>query len=257
MSLVAGIDVGSTSTKAFLINGLETFHLIRPTGWSPRDTGTAILEELLQRSGFSKDQLQKIVVTGYGRVSLTFADKSVTEISCHARGAAYLVPGLDTIIDIGGQDSKVIKVNSSGQVLDFFMNDKCAAGTGRFLQVMAHALGLDVSDLGNLPPVKPVTISNMCTVFAESEVIGLLAQGAAKESIVSGLHLAIAKRISSMVHKFGNSNKIVFTGGVALNQGVQRSLEQELGMKVYVPEKCQLAGALGAALIAQDLALKN
>jgi predicted CoA-substrate-specific enzyme activase len=227
--------------------------MIRPTGWNPRDTGTAILEDLLLTTGFNKDELQKIVATGYGRISLTFADKCVTEITCHARGAAYLVPGIDTIIDIGGQDSKVIKVNSSGQVLDFSMNDKCAAGTGRFLQVMANALGFDVSDLGTPSPVQLVTISNMCTVFAESEVIGLLAQGVAKESIVSGLHQAIARRISAMVHKFENNSKIVFTGGVALNRGVHRSLEQELAKTIYVPEECQLAGALGAALIAQDL----
>jgi predicted CoA-substrate-specific enzyme activase len=257
MSLVAGIDVGSTSTKAVLLNGSENHHLIRPTGWSPRDAGTAILDDLLKISGFSKNQLKKIVATGYGRVSLSFADKAVTEITCHARGAAYLVPGLDTIIDIGGQDSKLIKVNSFGQVLDFFMNDKCAAGTGRFLQIMANALGFDVSDLGNLPPEEPVTISNMCTVFAESEVIGLLAQGVPKNAIVAGLHQAIARRISSMVRKLGNYDRIVFTGGVALNRGVHQCLENELSKTVYVPAECQLAGALGAALIAQDLLRKD
>jgi len=254
MSLVAGIDVGSTSTKVVLLAGKKMDKLVRPTGWSPRDAGTEGLNELMAKTGYVREDLKMIVATGYGRISLSFADKTVTEISCHGRGAAFLVPGIDTIVDIGGQDSKVIKINSSGKVLDFAMNDKCAAGTGRFLQVMAHAMGLDVSELGDFHRAESsVAISNMCTVFAESEVIGLLAQGVSKEGIVSGLHRAVARRIASMISKLGPCEKAAFTGGVALNSGVRQSLESELGKSVIVPKDCQFAGAIGAALMAQEM----
>ncbi|MCR6545193.1 acyl-CoA dehydratase activase [Dehalobacterium formicoaceticum] len=247
-----GVDVGSTSTKIVLLKQGEIHYKIRPTGWSPRDAAHQILEELLQEQALSREEIDFIVATGYGRVAITYAHKAVTEITCHGRGAAFLVPETDTIIDIGGQDSKVIKITPQGKVMDFMMNDKCAAGTGRFLGVMAAALGLDVDDLGKFQDVKPASITNMCTVFAESEVIGLLAQGTPKDAIISGLHQAIARRVAAMVKKRGSYEKVVFTGGVALNQGVCRSLEKELGTKILVPEYCQIAGAIGAALIGQD-----
>ncbi|MEL7564106.1 MAG: acyl-CoA dehydratase activase [Dehalobacterium sp.] len=253
MPIIVGVDVGSTSTKIVLLTKGEFHYKIRPTGWSPRDAGNNILEELLKEYSLTREEIDFIVATGYGRVAISYADKVVTEITCHGRGAAFLVPGTDTIIDIGGQDSKVIKITPAGKVLDFMMNDKCAAGTGRFLGVMAGALGLDVDELGKFQSSKPAVISNMCTVFAESEVIGLLAQGTAKDAIVSGLHGAIARRIGSMVKKMGDYGKVAFTGGVALNEGVCRSLEKELGTKILVPEHCQIAGAVGAALIGQDL----
>ncbi|MGI6679190.1 MAG: acyl-CoA dehydratase activase [Dehalobacterium sp.] len=252
MAITIGIDVGSTSTKIVLLNEDQLHYLIRPTGWSPRDAAQEILEELLQGQALTRADIDYIVATGYGRIAITYADKEVTEITCHGRGAAFLVPEGDTIIDIGGQDSKVIKITSQGKVLDFMMNDKCAAGTGRFLGVMAVALGLDVDELGKFQDVKPAPITNMCTVFAESEVIGLLAQGTPKDAIVSGLHQAIARRVAAMVKKMGSYEKVVFTGGVALNQGVCRSLEKELGTKIIVPEYCQIAGAIGAALIGQE-----
>jgi len=215
----------------------------------------------LQRSASTgrifPEQIDFIVATGYGRVSIDFADRVVTEITCHARGAAYLVPGTDLVIDIGGQDSKVIRINEQGQVLDFAMNDKCAAGTGRFLQVIAAALGVDVSELAALSAGKtPLTLNSMCTVFAESEVISLISQGKEKGEIIAGLHQSIARRIASMVQRMGSLNRITFTGGVARNEGVRKSLEQQIGVPVLVPDDCQMAGAIGAALIAQDFCRK-
>lgn len=251
MSIVAGVDVGSTATKVVLLQEQALHHLVLPTGWSPREAAEQGVAGALTAAGLERHQLGYLVATGYGRM-IAEADKVVTEITCHARGAAYLAPSADTVVDIGGQDSKVIKISPNGKVLDFAMNDKCAAGTGRFLQVMATALGVDVSQLGDFQLSQPIAITNMCTVFAESEVIGLLARGADKGSIIAGLHEAIARRIGAMVRKLGPYQTVVFTGGVALNAGVRRSLEQELATKVIVPEHCQLAGAIGAALIAQD-----
>lgn len=256
--LAVGIDVGSTATKAVLLDGQGLHYVIRPTGWSPRQVGSDAMNELLQQLGYDPQKVDIVVATGYGRNALAWADKTVTEITCHARGAAYLVPGCDLVVDIGGQDSKVIKIDEHGKVIDFMMNDKCAAGTGRFLQVMAAALGLDVGELArSAANDKPASINNMCTVFAESEVIGLLAQGVRKSSIVAGLHASIAKRIASMINRVGIGNKIAFTGGVALNEGVQKSLAKELGVSLAVPAECQLVGALGAALIGQEQLLNT
>ena len=255
--LTAGIDIGSMSTKAVIFNGQSYYKAITPTGWSPRHAAEQVFNDLLKQSEHSPDQIDFIVATGYGRISIDFADRVVTEITCHARGAAYLVPGTDLVIDIGGQDSKVIRINEQGQVLDFAMNDKCAAGTGRFLQVIAAALGVDVSELAALSAGKtPLTLNSMCTVFAESEVISLISQGKEKGEIIAGLHQSIARRITSMVQRMGALNRITFTGGVARNEGVRKSLEQQIGIPVLVPEDCQMAGAIGAALIAQDFCRK-
>lgn len=252
MPVTIGVDVGSTSTKIVLLEKGEMYSKIRPTGWSPRDVGHQILKQILEDHFLTLKEIDCIVATGYGRVAINYAHKAITEITCHGRGAAFLMPGVDTIIDIGGQDSKIIKVAPDGKVLDFRMNDKCAAGTGRFLSIMANALGLDVDELGRFQAAKPAVISNMCTVFAESEVIGLLARDTAKDAIVSGLHQAVAQRISSMIKKMGSYHVVTFTGGVALNAGVHRCLEKELGTRILVSEHCQIAGALGAALIGQD-----
>lgn len=252
--LVAGIDIGSMSTKAVIYNGAGFVKTISPTGWSPRQAAQETYSKLLDQSEYTPDQIDYLVATGYGRVSIDFADRVVTEITCHARGAAYLLPGTNLVIDIGGQDSKVIKINDRGQVLDFAMNDKCAAGTGRFLQVIAAAIGVDVSDLASLSAgQRPVALTSMCTVFAESEVISLLTQGKTKGEIIAGLHQSIARRIAGMAQRMGNLNRITFTGGVARNDGVRASLEEQLGVPVRVPKNCQLAGAIGAALIARDL----
>lgn len=256
--IVVGIDVGSVSTKAVLMDEEKIIKQITPTGWSPKQAGADIFEQLLKQVGYSQDQVDCVVGTGYGRISLQFADKVVTEITCHARGAAYLDPQSGLVIDIGGQDSKVIKIDSDGRVLNFLMNDKCAAGTGRFLQVIANAVGVDVSELAGLSDGQnPIPINSMCTVFAESEVIGLLAEGKTKGAIVAGIHLSIARRIANMAKRLGPADKVTFTGGVAKNDGVRLSLQKELGVPVFVPGDCQITGAIGAALIGRDLILRQ
>lgn len=251
----AGIDVGSMTAKAVLLTEDGWQGLIRPTGVSPRKAGQEVFEELLEKAGLLRNQIDYVIGTGYGRVSMDFIDTAITEITCHARGAHHLVDGVDMVIDIGGQDSKAIRVNGGGRVLDFAMNDKCAAGTGRFLQVMATALGVDVSELAKLSRgAEPMAISSMCTVFAESEVISLLAQGVGKERIIAGIHSSVARRVAGMAQRLGTGSKVVFTGGVALNEGVRGYLSRELGSEVIVVPGSQMAGALGAALLAWDKA---
>lgn len=249
MMIVVGIDLGSVAAKGVLLNGDKFYKTVLPTGWSPRDAGRELLNELLRQSGLERPRVDRIVVTGYGRVAFEEADRKVTEISCHARGVAYLLNGVRTIVDIGGQDSKVIRIDEHGKVLDFAMNDKCAAGTGRFLQVMATTLGTDVSRLGELEvPGEHVTVNSMCTVFAESEIIGLLARGMPTGGIIAGLHQSVGKRVASMARRLGIKEKVAFTGGVALNKGVERTLVEELDCPVVTLEDCQFTGALGAAL---------
>jgi predicted CoA-substrate-specific enzyme activase len=246
-----GIDIGSIATKGVLIKDQSYYRVILPTGWNPRAAGHEAIAKLLALSGVERHGVESVVVTGYGRVAFDSADRIVTEIKCHARGVSHLYPEVRTIIDIGGQDSKVIQLGSSGQVVDFAMNDKCAAGTGRFLQVMATALGLEVSELGNVEdPNKLLAVSSMCTVFAESEIVGLLARGNPKEGIIAGLHQSVGKRVAAMARRMGVKPQVAFTGGVALNRGVKRALEEELECSVMVVESCQYTGALGAALLA-------
>ncbi|TEB07531.1 R-phenyllactate dehydratase activator [Pelotomaculum schinkii] len=251
--ITVGIDVGSITTKAVLLNGTTWQSLLLPTGCSPRDAGKSVFEQILDRASLSPADVDCVVGTGYGRISLPFIDKAITEITCHARGALHLVNGTDMVIDIGGQDSKVIMIDEQGRVINFAMNDKCAAGTGRFLQVMAAVLGADVSDLADLARgAEPVQISSMCTVFAESEVVSLLAQGVSKERIISGIHRSVAGRVASMAGRLGRGRRITFTGGVARNGGVREFLARELGQEVTVAPEPQMAGAIGAALLARD-----
>jgi len=253
--ITVGIDVGSITTKAVLLNGDQWQSLVLPTGWSPRDTGQSAFELILAKSNLTREDISYVVGTGYGRISLPFIDKAITEITCHARGAQHLVNGTDMVIDIGGQDSKVILIDEKGNVVNFVMNDKCAAGTGRFLQVMAAVLGADVSELAALAKgAEPVQISSMCTVFAESEVVSLLAQGIPKERIIAGIHRSVASRVVSMAERLGRGERITFTGGVARNDGVRAFLAKELGREVTVAPEPELAGALGAALLARDRA---
>lgn len=251
--ITVGIDVGSITTKAVLLNDMTWQSLLLPTGCSPRDAGISIYDEILGKAGLSPADVNYVIGTGYGRISLPFIDKVITEITCHARGALHLVSGTNMVIDIGGQDSKVILIDEEGSVINFAMNDKCAAGTGRFLQVMAAVLGADVSELADLARgAEPVQISSMCTVFAESEVISLLAQGVPKERIIAGIHRSVASRVASMTERLGRGKRITFTGGVARNEGVKEFLARELGQDITVAPDPQLAGALGAALLARD-----
>jgi predicted CoA-substrate-specific enzyme activase len=252
----AGVDIGSRSSKAVVVNqdNKVVGDALIDTDVIPSRSGRQVLEQALARARVDWSQLKGIVATGYGRVQADFAHKTITEISCHAQGVHATDNRIRTIIDIGGQDSKVIKLDETGRVVDFAMNDRCAAGTGKFLEVMSRALGASLDEFAKLyfKSRQPCGISSVCTVFAESEVISLLAEGHQRENIIAGLHQAVAKRVANMALRLGVEQKIGFTGGVAKNQGMVRALEQELGSKFcrlkYNP---QMIGALGAAIIAR------
>ena len=249
---VAGIDIGSTMVKAVLYNGSQYRALLTISGWNPKKIASDLLTSLCNENGlFAHPPI--IATTGYGRRCLDTATISPTEISCHAAGARFLVPGCRFVIDIGGQDAKGIQLSVGGDVEDFVMNDKCAAGTGRFLSTMGAALGIHVDKLAKYATgVEPHRINSMCTVFAESEVIGLINQGVSREAIVAGIDASIARRTASMVAGLNPQPPIVFTGGVAQNGDIVARLENELRQMVVVPRDGIYAGALGAALLAWE-----
>ena len=259
-SYVAGIDVGSSVTKGvLLLDGKPISKYMLPTGTDLGTTAEKCIGQLLHSEGLTEKNLSYAVSTGYGRAQVEAADRTVTEITCHGRGAKALVPRAGLVIDIGGQDSKVIRLDEDGMVEDFVMNDKCAAGTGRFLEVMAERLGASLLDFGRMwkAAKKPVNISSTCTVFAESEVISLLSGGIAPEPIIRGLCDAVADRLLGMVHRVGIVPDIVMTGGVSKNSGVKLSLEKKLSQRVLVPAASQYAGAYGAAIIGYELAQRD
>lgn len=245
-----GIDIGSVCTKAAAFDGENIWKCMIATGWNPREAGKEVYDKLLAENAIPSSEVAAVVATGYGRVSLPFADKKVTEITCHGRGAAYLADATRTIIDVGGQDSKAISIDEKGNVLEFIMNDKCAAGTGRFLQVMAGVLETEVDCLEQLArDTEPRDINSMCAVFAESEVISLLAQGAAKEAIASGILHSISNKIMHIANRVNIKDEILFTGGVARNSFIRQVLSKKLKTEVHYHEDSQYAGAIGAALI--------
>lgn len=250
-NIFVGIDLGSTTVKAVALNGKIITSAIMPTGANPRKTGETVLDRVIAKS---KGDVKKIVATGYGRVSFS-ADNVISEITAHARGGHSLFPGARTIIDIGGQDSKITRLNEEGMVVDFAMNDKCAAGTGRFIENTARALevSLLVFSKKSLASQAPAKINSMCTVFAESEVISLLAQGASLEDVSAGVHASVAQRIKAMVERVGITKEVIFTGGAAKSTAMKKALEDSLGVKLTVPEEPQIVGALGAAIIAKIL----
>ncbi|MCD8300999.1 MAG: acyl-CoA dehydratase activase [Clostridiales bacterium] len=249
---IMGIDSGSTSTNAVIINEKKEIlaSAVLRTGARSSESAQRILKQVLSQAGLELPDLSSIVSTGYGRVSIPFADRNVTEISCHGRGAYFLNPKVRTILDIGGQDSKAIKLNEQGEVVDFVMNDKCAAGTGRFLEMMAATLEVDISELGplSLKSKEDVEISSMCTVFAESEVISLIAQNKETSDIAHGVHKAIAGKAMSLIRRVNPEPVYMMTGGVAKNPGVVRVLEEMLRTPLYIYEEPEIVGALGAAL---------
>jgi len=250
-----GIDIGAVSAKAIILrDSCMIAQVVMDTGSNIERVADKVVQGVLEKAKINFKNLKGIVATGYGRISVPFADKKVTEITCHARGVYHLIPEVRTIIDIGGQDSKGMRVDEKGNVIDFVMNDKCAAGTGRFLEVMANALELKVDDLGliSLESKNPCRISSVCTVFAESEVVSLRAEGKAREDIIAGIHKSIASRIGAMMSQIGHEELVVLTGGVAKNRGVIKALEDELNTSMSIPENPQITGALGAALIASD-----
>jgi predicted CoA-substrate-specific enzyme activase len=255
MSLTAGIDIGSITAKAAILRGNELLGTrVIFTGYNAEAAGRRVFEELLAELGLAPAAVIRIVATGYGRKSVTIADRAVTEIMCHAAGARYLDPSIRSLIDIGGQDSKAVVMDENGRVTNFTMNDKCAAGTGRFLEVMARALEADLDEFGalSLRAERPSKISSLCTVFAESEVISLIAKGETRENIIAGIHEAIASRVSAMANRIGLIAPILMTGGVARNIGVVRALEKVIGMPVAVSPRAQVAGAIGAAWLARE-----
>ena len=250
----AGVDSGSASTDAVVLNRECQIigSAVLPTGPGAASGAKKALDYALANAGLSLSDLDAIVTTGYGRKTVGVSDTSVTEITCHARGAHFLYPKARTVIDIGGQDSKVIRIDETGAVINFVMNDKCAAGTGRFLDMMARTMELDLSDMSEMGLCweHEVPISSMCTVFAESEVVSLIAQNTLSADIIHGLNMAVAGKTVSLVHRIGGQPPFSMTGGVAQNKGVVRALEEKIGEKIFVPDQAQLCGALGAALIA-------
>lgn len=245
-----GIDIGSVGTKGILFDGEIVDQVVMPTGWSPKETGADALNKLLDENNLIEKDIEKVVATGYGRVSADFADKVVTEITCHAKGGYFLDKRTRTIIDIGGQDSKAISIDEQGNVQDFIMNDKCAAGTGKFLEVMINSLGEDINQLDQLTEnTEPQEINSMCTVFAESEVISLLSQGASKESVALGIVEAIVDRAQVLLSKVPINDQILFTGGLAKSERIRKVLSNKLEREIITFSNSQLAGALGAAVI--------
>jgi predicted CoA-substrate-specific enzyme activase len=253
--ITVGIDIGSITAKAAVLDeGQLKGTVVMGTGYDAIAASEAGFQKVLVISGYETQQVDFVISTGYGRKSVSFADKSVTEISCHAAGAHFANPHVKSVIDIGGQDSKVMTVSPQGKVLDFAMNDKCAAGTGRFLEVMARALEVDLEKMGeiSLKSESPATISSLCTVFAESEVISLIAKGEKRENIVAGIHASIGARVVAMAGRLGLKSPVMMTGGVAKNIGLVRMLEEKLNLPVEISEHAQVLGAIGAALIAQQ-----
>ena len=251
---VCGIDVGAATAKAVILSNSKTIsYSILPTGYSVSLAVDNVVKEAVRKNKLRIAKLDFVVSTGYGRHSVTFANKAVTEIICHARGANFLLPSVRTVVDIGGQDSKVITLDEDGNVTNFTMNDKCAAGTGRFIEVMASVLEVPLEDMGkvSLTSQKPSSINSTCTVFAESEVVSLRAQGELRENLIAGIHKAIASRVAIMGRSIGFQRDVAFTGGVAKNTAVKRFLEDIIGLEIVVPEEPQIIGALGAALMAK------
>lgn len=251
--ITVGIDIGSITAKAAVLKDNEIIAVrIMNTGYNAKNSGDILFEGIVSGLGLNPSDIHGIVATGYGRKSIAFANQAITEITCHAAGARYLNQDVRSVIDIGGQDSKVIVLDETGRVKDFAMNDKCAAGTGRFLEVMARALEVDIADFGSLSLAakKPSSISSLCTVFAESEVISLISKGESRENIIAGIHDSIAARVASMAGRIRWMAPVMMTGGVAKNSGVVLSLEKKIGYPILVSPNAQFTGAIGAAIIA-------
>ncbi|MEM0357058.1 MAG: acyl-CoA dehydratase activase [Candidatus Bathyarchaeia archaeon] len=253
--MYVGIDAGASATKVVIINEEETIlsYTIVPSGVNFKASSENALKKVLEELKLAKKDIAYIVSTGYGR-ELVESNAVYSEITCISRGVYKLYPSVRTIIDIGGQDSKAIKVDENGRVLDFVMNDKCAAGTGRFLEVMASILGKPIEELSALhfKALNPVKISSTCTVFAESEVISYMSRGCKIEDVIAGLHNAIAERIFTMSSRIGFEKEIAFTGGVAKNLGFVEALSKKIGVKPLLPKEPQIMCAYGAAILAKQ-----
>jgi len=258
--LTLGLDIGSVACKCIILkDGQE----IIARAVVPLGTGTSgpqkVFQDALDVQNLTRADISRILVTGYGRFTFDDTDSQKSELSCHAKGISFLLPSVRTIIDIGGQDIKVLRVNAKAMLENFSMNDKCAAGTGKFLDVMAGILNVKTRELGKIgeEATHEVSISNTCTVFAESEVISKLSTGVKIRDLVAGIHRSVAKRVATLAYRNGIVKDVAMSGGVALNKGVARALSQELKTEILVHEDCQLAGALGAALLAREEMIKG
>ncbi len=256
MAVTAGVDIGSTTSKALLLKGDDILvSVIGQSSTNPAKTAREVYDRCLTEAGIKEEDVDYVVGTGYGRAKVPFAHTNVSEISCHGKGAHFFLTDVRTVVDIGGQDTKAIMVDDKGNLLDFAMNDKCAAGTGRFLEMMVRTLEIELSELADLhfQEGEPCTIGNMCSVFAESEVINLVNEGTSLPRIIKGLHISLASRIAALTKRMGVEPELVITGGVAKNKGVIDALQKKLNLKPRsLPENIdpQIIGALGAAIIA-------
>jgi predicted CoA-substrate-specific enzyme activase len=254
--ITAGIDIGSTTTKAVILRADDTIsYALQPTGIDITAVSHRVIIEALEKVGLNIEDIDRIVATGYGRISIPFATTTITEITCNAAGVHHLYPNASLVVDIGGQDSKVIKIDEKGRVVQFAMNDKCAAGTGKFLEVAAQTLGVPVSEIGAISQQSKnkVTISSTCTVFAQTEIVSLIARQTNKEDIAAGLHESIVSRLYGLISSVNPDPKaeVVLTGGVAKNAAIVQLLQRMMGREISVPENPQIITALGAALLAR------
>jgi predicted CoA-substrate-specific enzyme activase len=258
--IAAGIDIGSSTSKAVLINekGLLSYS-ISPTGAESAGAARRVMDAVLAQAGIAPDAVSYVLATGYGRVICTFADDVLTELTCHARGAHFLFPQVRTILDMGGQDCKAIRCDGDGRLLNFVMNDKCAAGTGRFLELTARMLGLSLEALGDLAieAAAAVKINSTCAVFAKSEVTSLIREGRDRRDVLAGLHSAIAGRVHNLLRGVGIEPELAITGGVGKNIAIVREIEKRTGLNVLIAEEPQIVGALGAALFARDRLIRH
>ncbi len=255
----AGVDIGSTMTKVVLTDKSNNLlsSIKGPTGAEHRQLANEVMQQALEQASLRIDDISYVVATGYGRLNVPFADRQITELSCHARGVSSLFPDVRTAIDIGGQDAKCMKI-ANGKLISFVMNDKCAAGTGRFLEVTAAALDVKLEDMGDisLKASKKTEISALCTIFAQQEVIALISRGEKLENIVAGLHDSLASRIAALARRLGIEPDLVLTGGVAKNTGMVRAMKESLDCEILVPEEPLITGALGAAILAKEIYLR-
>jgi predicted CoA-substrate-specific enzyme activase len=261
MAYAAGVDVGSTQTKAIVVDehGAVAGRALIDTGANVVVAAETAYVQALADARIQEEEVGYVVGTGYGRYRVTFGNTQVTEISCHGRGAVHLFPGTRTVVDMGGQDTKAIRIGPTGEIVDFCMNDKCAAGTGRFLGAVAAALDIPLQDLGAiaLQSDKPVKITTTCTVFAESEVLSWLGRGKKVEDILLGIHRSMVSRSVGLMRRVGIEREVTFTGGVTRNIGMVRGLNEALGFDVNVSDEAHFMGAIGAALFARDHIVGN
>ncbi len=260
--ITAGCDVGSLTAKAVIMqDGKITGTGIIKAKASPEESGQKVMAIALRQAGLKLEDINYAITTGYGKDQITFANSSQSEIACHAKGAWWCKPSTRTVIDIGGQDAKAIRVDDKGKVVNYRYNDKCATGTGRFLEVMAKALEIELDQMGSIgeKSTKKLNLSNQCVIFAETEVVSLINEGEATADIVQGLNRSLTGRVAALAKSIGTEDEVVFTGGVAKNLGVFKALENSLKVTLLSPDgqDPQIMGALGAALFAQEIAENN